>query len=81
MSALAYAKWKDVKDRRNKAFRRAVEFAKGHFGCEPQAASACAILSPDVSCQWQEIAELVRVARHGDYVGNVGDLVEFLGRL
>lgn len=74
----AYAKWKDVKDRRNKAFRRAVEFAKGHFGCEPQAASACAILSPDVSCQWQEIAELVRVARHGDYVGNVGDLVEFL---
>ncbi|NLA07288.1 MAG: AAA family ATPase [Firmicutes bacterium] len=74
----AYAKWNDVKDRKDKASERASEFAKRHFGCEPGAASLCVISSPDVSREWQEIADFVKIAMYGDCTANVGELIEFL---
>jgi chromosome segregation protein len=74
----AYARWKDVRSRRNNSAEQALAFAKKHFGCEPGVASACIISSPGVSPAWQEIANLVKIARHGDSIGNVGELAEFL---
>ncbi len=72
----AYARWNDIRNRRNSAARQAVDFAKQHFGCEPCAVSACIISSPDVSSEWPEIAQFLKIAGQDDDIDNIGRLVE-----
>ena len=75
-----YARWKEVKVRRDTVAKKAFVFAEQQFGCGPGSVETCPVLSRDLSDEWKEVTEILKVSGVGDYIDTVRDLIESMKR-